>query len=107
MAVIEVISYEVKPGRQDEFVKVAKELKVILERIDVGLVSLRLMSATIAGATSGRFTLVAEYDSFTSWGKSMEKEAADPALNELAQQAGGPDGVPTLVNRTLVTEIPL
>jgi hypothetical protein len=107
MAVIEVITYEVKSGRSEEFIELTKEVKRVLERIDVGLVSFRLMHATIAGSTSGRFTFVAEYDGMTSWGKSMEIEENDPTLKEILRRSSGPDTVATLVNRALVSEIPL
>jgi hypothetical protein len=107
MAVREVIFFEVKPGRFDEFVRLARELKSMLERIDVGLRDIRLSQALIAGTTSGRVSLVAEYDSLSSWAASIEKENNDPALVRMVKEASGPDASFTMVNRVLVTDIDL
>jgi hypothetical protein len=107
MAVREVIFFEVKPGRFDEFVRLARELKSMLERIDVGLRDIRLSQALIAGTTSGRVTLTAEYDSLSSWAASIERENNDPALVRMVKEASGPDASFTMVNRVLVTDIDL
>ncbi len=107
MIVREVIMFEVKPGRFDEFVSQARELKGMLERIDVGLTSVRLSSALIGGTNSGRVSLVAEYDSINSWATSVENEFNDSTLMAWANEATGPNATATMVNRVLVREIEL
>ena len=107
MIVREVLMFEIKPGRYDDFVSQARELKGMLERIDVGLTSVRLSSALIGGTNTGRVSLVAEYDSITSWATSIDKEFNDPTLNAWADEATGPDAAATLVNRILLREIDL
>jgi hypothetical protein len=107
MIVREVLMFEIKPGRYDDFVSQARELKGMLERVDVGLTSVRLSSALIGGTNSGRVSLVAEYDNITSWATSIENEFNDPTLNQWADKATGPDAAATLVNRVLVREIDL
>lgn len=107
MAVREVVMFEIKPGRYDEFVSQARELKAMLERVDVGLTSVRFSHALIAGTNSGRVTLVAEYDSLASWATSIENEISDPALRKWAAEVTGPDAASTMVNRVLLTDIEL
>lgn len=107
MAVREVIMYEVKPGRFEEFVALAREAKSMIERIDVGLTSVRLSQATIAGANSGRVSFAFEYDSLSSWATSVERENNDEALQALVREASGPDASFTVVNRVLLTDIDL
>ena len=107
MAVIEAITFDVKPGRQDELITTIKDLKGLLDRVDVGLTSVRLVHATIAGPNAGRVVLLAEYADLPSWGKSIENENADPDLLALVQQSMGSDAAFTTVGRTLYTEISL
>jgi antibiotic biosynthesis monooxygenase (ABM) superfamily enzyme len=107
MAIREVILYEVKPGRFDEFVAIAREAKTMIERIDVGLTSVRLGQALIAGTTSGHVSFAFEYDSLSSWATSVERENKDEALQALIKESSGPDASATVVNRVLLTDIEL
>ena len=107
MAIREVIMFEVKPGRFDEFVSQARELKGMLERVDVGLTSVRLSSALIGGTNSGLVSLVAEYDSLSSWATSIENEYGDSALQAWGNEVSGPNASAKMVNRVLLREIDL
>ena len=107
MIVREVIMFEIKPGRYDEFVSQARELKGVLERIDVGLTSVRLSSALVGGTNSGRISMSFEHDNITSWAASMRNEFNDSSLTALATEWFGPNAPATMVNRVLLREIEL
>ena len=107
MAVREVVMFEVEPGRFEDFKSIARELKTILERVDVGLTSIHFNQTLIAGTMSGSVSLVAEYDSLASWATSIERASNDPALLALVREAMGPNPAATIVNRFLATELDL
>ena len=97
MAVFEVLTFEVKPGRLEEFLADARRLKGILERVDVGLVSMRAARLMVAGPDSGRVALVFENTDLTSWGESLEHEIADPEDQAISDRWDGPNSPATLV----------
>lgn len=107
MAVFEVLTFEVKPGRRDELTALARELKGILERVDVGLTEFRLVSFMVAGPASGRVALFIENTDLSSWGQSLDNEIQDPADQSLSARLFGPDSPATLVDRMLWREIEL
>jgi hypothetical protein len=107
MAIREVVMFEVKPGRYDDFLSQARELKSMIERVDVGLLSIRLSSNLIGGPYSGRVSLAFEYDSMPSWATSIDNEFNDSALMAWVSEATGPDAPATIVNRVLLRDIGL
>lgn len=80
-------------------------MRTVLERVDVGLTSVRFSHVMIAGSMSGRVSLVAEYESLASWATSIENENNDPAVLALVEEVLGPDGAATVVNRFLTSDI--
>jgi hypothetical protein len=107
MAVFELLTFEVKPGRFEDFVADVRELRTILERVDVGLIGMRAARYMVAGPASGRVALVFENTDLTAWGQSLDNEIADPADQALSARWQGPDAPAILVDRKLLTEIPL
>lgn len=107
MAVFEMLTFEVKPGRLEDFVADARALQRILERVDVGLTSMRAVRFMVAGPDSDHVALIFENTDLTSWGKSLDNEIRDPEDQELNARWQGPDSPVTLVNRMLLAEIAL
>lgn len=107
MAVIEVLTFDVKPGRLDDFLVDVRELRDILARVDVGLTGVRLMDAMLAGADSGRVMLMVENTDLSSWGRSLDNESQDPADQALNARWRSPHAAATLAHRMLLREIPL
>lgn len=107
MAVFEVLTYDVKPGRLEDFLADARELKHILERVDVGLTSMRVVRFMVAGPDSGRVALLFENTNLSSWGQSLDNEIQDPEDQAINARWTGPESPVTLVNRMLLREIDL
>jgi len=107
MAVFEVLTFDVKPGRLEDFLADARELKRILERVDVGLTSMRVVRFMVAGPDSGRVALLFENTDLSAWGQSLDNEIQDPEDQAISTRWAGPDSPVTLVNRMLLREIAL
>jgi hypothetical protein len=106
MAIFEVIMFEVKPGRDEQFMSFVRDLNGILRRIDTGLENITASRAFIAGQNSGRVTLRFQYSDLAAWSKSIEAEVNDPAILKLMEQFDA-DPPATMVNRLLAREIQL
>ena len=104
MAVFEVVAWDVKPGRREEFLSLARDLKGICQRVDVGLTSIRMLESTIGGPNSGRISMVFEHADLAAWGSSVTKEQQDAEFQALSKQSDT-DPSATLVSRTILTEI--
>jgi hypothetical protein len=107
VAVIEVLTFEVKPGRLDDFLADIRQLQSVLARVDVGLTGIRVLRSMIAGAESGRVMLMVENVDLASWGKSLDNEIADPEDQAISTRWDSPDSPVTLVNRMLLRDIAL
>jgi hypothetical protein len=107
MAVIEVLTYDVKPGRLDDFLADVRALQGILARVDVGMTGLRLMRVMLAGPDSGRVALMVENTNLASWGQSLDNENDDPEDQALYARWQSADSPVTLVHRMLLREIAL
>ena len=107
MSVIEVLTYDVKPGRLDDFLADVRRLTVVLSRVDVGMTSLRVLRFMIAGADSGRVALVVENTNLATWGQSLDAEIDDPEDQAISARWQSPESPVTLVHRMLLREIPL
>jgi len=107
MAVFEILTYQVKPGRLEDFLGDVRELKRVLDRVDVGLTSLRVVHFMLAGAESGRVALLLENTDLSTWGQSLDNEIADPEDQAISARWAGPDSPVTLVDRMLWRELAL
>ncbi len=107
MAVIEVLTYDVKPGRLDDFLADVRRLEQILNRVDVGLTSMRVLRYMVAGAESGRVALMVENTDLASWGQSLDAELGDPDDQAIYARWQSPESPVILVHRMLLREIPM
>ena len=107
MPVVEILTFEVKPGRMAEFVDEVRQLRGILERVDTGLTSVRLLRVVVAGPDSGRVALMVENTDLAAWGQSLENESVDPEEQALGARLYGPDSPVTQVRRELLREVVL
>jgi hypothetical protein len=104
MAMLSMVTADIKPGRMEEFLTAAKELKAAEEQTATNLRTMRLFIAQVAGAETGRIALKFEYDDLASWGATVDAElAADPAFRAVA----GADDPFERTAQTLFIEIPL
>lgn len=107
MAVVEVLTFEVKPDRLDDFLADVRQLEQVLARVDVGLTSMRVLRYMVAGADSGRVALVFENTDLASWGQSLDAEIGDPEDQAIIAGWQSAESPVTLVHRMLLREIPL
>ena len=111
MAVIEVLTYEVKPGRLEDFLADVRQLQQILPQVDVGLLSVRVLRLMMAGADSGRVALMVENTDTGVLGARVYRGQRErgtrksTVINTRWQSAGI---LPSpLVHRMLLRDIPL
>jgi hypothetical protein len=107
MAILEVMTFDVAPGRMDEFIADVRTLKQAVERVDVGLSGVRLLRFMIAGADTNKVALVFENADLVSWAESIVRESQDPAEQAAAARIHGPDSAARLVHRMLMRDLPL
>ena len=107
MAVFEILTFEVKPGRLEDFLADVRELRAVLERVDVGFIGMRAVRFMVAGPDSGRVALLFENTDLASWGQSLDNEGHDPEDQAVSARWAGPESPVTLVNRMLWQELPL
>jgi hypothetical protein len=107
MAVLEVLTFEVKPGRLEDFLADVRQLERVLARVDVGLTGMRVLRYMIAGADSGRVALLFENTDLASWGQSLDAEIGDPEDQAISTRWQSGESPVTLVHRMLLRDIPL
>ena len=107
MAVVEVLTFEVKRGRLDDFLADVRQLAHVLTRVDVGLTGMRVLRYMVAGADSGHVALLFENTDLLSWGQSLEAEIGDPEDQAISARWQSAESPVTLVHRMLLREIPL
>lgn len=105
MSLISVVSYEVKPGRQADFIDMFRDAKKVIEGLAVNLKSIRAYQWAVAGPFVGRVSVVFEYGDVTDWANTVLREENDEAFNELLRRGMGPDSPAKLLARGLHTEI--
>lgn len=105
MSVISVVSYDVKPGCNAEFIDMFREAKQVIEGLAVNLKSIRAYQWSVAGPSVGRASVVFEYGDVTDWANTVVREENDAAFNELVQRGMSPDSPAKLIARGLHTEI--
>jgi hypothetical protein len=76
MAVVQVVTFMVKPDRYEGFLDNARKSKALLERH--GGKNVRFLAGLVAGEATGSFAMTAESDDFASYGSMMDKFFADP-----------------------------
>ena len=103
MAVAHVASYEVMPGRRDEFVDIAGETDEVIERVG-GRIELR--RALLAGEASDQITRVTLFPDPQSRATALDvlSQSPPPRMREMALSADPPA---RLVSRSMLTEITL
>ncbi len=107
MAILDVMTFDVEPGRMDEFVADVRALKEAVERVDVGLSSVRLLRFMMAGGDTNRVSLVFENTDLVAWAESLVREAADADEQAAAARIHGPGAPGKLVHRMLMRDLPL
>jgi hypothetical protein len=113
VAAVSQITYQVRPGRMTDFLAAARELKAAIERLGVGVRSVRLFEMEVAGPHSGRVVLAFEYEDLASWGETVDRELAlvdqesDAAWLALVERAHGAEAPAVVVERALLVERPL
>lgn len=105
MGAISVVTYQVKPGRMDDFLSNGREAKSVIEGLAVNLQSIRAFRSSISGPNTGNVAVVFEYGDVSDWGNTIVREADDPTFNELVKKGMGPDSPATIIARGLHTEI--
>ncbi len=105
MAVTSIVSYQVKSGRDEEFIARMREAKAIVARLAVGQRSMRLWRATIAGANTGLYRASFEYDDLSSWAATLEREEHDAAFSETLKRAQSADSPASFAGRSLQNDL--
>jgi hypothetical protein len=105
VSVIEVLTFEIKPGRLDDFLADVRQLEQVLARVDVGLTRMRVLRYMVAGVDSGRVALMFENTDLASWGQSLDAEIGDPEDQAIMARWQSPESPVTLVHRMLLREI--
>ncbi len=105
MAVIEVLTFDVKPGRLDDFLVDVRQLEQVLARVDVGLTGMRVLRYMVAGADSGRVALLFENTNLASWGQSLDAEIGDSEDQAIFARWQSAESPVTLVHRMLLRDL--
>ncbi|MFW6074795.1 MAG: NIPSNAP family protein [Chloroflexota bacterium] len=105
MTVLSTVTYEVKPGKFDQWLEMYCEAKQIIEGLAVNLTSIRAFRWAIAGPMTGRVGVVFEYGDVTDWGETIIREENDEAFNKMVERGMGADSPAKIVARGLHTEI--
>jgi hypothetical protein len=103
MAVIAIFTYEVKPGRMDDFM--AKLKKAADPRFESKVMpkSFRLFRSTVPGPDTGPVIMMIEYEDMAAYGARTAFENSDPEWKKLFE--AHPDSPETLLSVQLLTEI--
>jgi hypothetical protein len=104
MAVFEIVSWEVKPGRMEEALAALKDTISVCQRIDTGLVSIRVANTVVAGERSGQVVAIFEHTDLGAWGTSIETEENDPEFLAIAKRFGTDSPVSSF-SRAILKEI--
>lgn len=103
MAVIAIYTYEVKPGRMDEFMaKLRKAAEPSFES-KVMPKSFRLFRSTVPGPDTGAVIIMIEFEDMAAYGARATFENSNPEWKKLFEAQ--PDSPETLRSVQLLTEI--
>lgn len=105
MAVLSIVTYEIKPGRFGQWCDMLTESKKVIEGLAVNLSSIRAFRWAIGGPMTGLVGVVFEYGDVTDWGETVLREENDETFNQLLARGMGEDSPAKLVSRGIHTEI--
>ncbi|MFZ0883448.1 MAG: hypothetical protein WAN14_08620 [Candidatus Acidiferrales bacterium] len=103
MSVLAIFTYDVKPGRLNDFM--AKLQKAADPNFNSKVMpqSIRLFRSTVPGPDTGPLILTIEYENMAAYGARTDYENSNPEWRELF--AAKPDSPETLVSVQLLTEL--
>jgi hypothetical protein len=103
MSVMAIFTYDVKPGRLDDFM--AKLQKAADSRFNSKFMPkvIRLFRDTVPGPDTGFLILTIEYENMAAYGARTDYENSNAEWRELF--AAKPDSPETLVSVQLLTEL--
>jgi hypothetical protein len=103
MSVMAIFTYDVKPGRLDDFM--AKLQKAADSRFNSKVLPkvIRLFRDTVPGPDTGFLILTIEYENMAAYGARTDYENSNAEWRELF--AAKPDSPETLISVQLLTEI--
>jgi hypothetical protein len=103
MSVMAIFTYDVKPGRLDDFM--AKLQKAADSRFNSKVMPkvIRLFRDTVPGPDTGFLILTIEYENMAAYGARTDYENSNAEWRELF--AAKPDSPETLVSVQLLTEL--
>ncbi len=105
MAVFQISTLRVKPGRLDDFFAHQEAIKAINQRY--GLISRRILRASIAGSATGEVLIVSEFADYVSHARWSQERSKDPeyqAWRETTPYAD-PDAAAELLSTVLMSDI--
>lgn len=105
MAVIQLSTVRVKPGRFEEFMAHQDAIKAINARY--GLTGRRLFRKTLAGEQTGEVLIFSEFESMTAYVHWTEERNKDPEYQEWRKTTpnSNPDSGAELLSTILLTDI--
>lgn len=103
MAVLAIFTYEVKPGRMDDFMAKLAAAAGSKFNSEVMPKSVRLFRNTVPGPDTGPVILVIEYEDMAAYGARTTFENNNREWKELF--ASKPDSPETLISVQLLTEL--
>jgi heme-degrading monooxygenase HmoA len=105
MAVIQMSTVRVKPGRLEEFMAHQDAIKVINARY--GLTGRRLLRKTLAGEQTGEILIFSEFEDMAAYVRWNEERTKDPEYQEWRKTTpnANPDSGADLVSMVLLTDI--
>jgi hypothetical protein len=103
MAVIAIFTYEVKPGRMNDFMAKLKEAAAPRFEGKVMPKSFRLFRNTVPGPATGPVIMLIEYEDMAAYGARTAFENANPEWRNLFEAK--PDSPEALLSVQLLTEI--
>jgi quinol monooxygenase YgiN len=103
MSVIAIFTYEVKPGRMDDFMTKLKKAADPRFKSEIMPNSFRLFRSTVPGPDTGSVIIMIEYDDMAAYGARTAFENSNPEWRQLFEAQ--PDSPETLRSVQLLTEL--
>ena len=103
MSVLAIFTYEVKPGRMQDFLSKLKQAADAKFDSPVMPKSVRLFRNTVPGPDTGPLLLLIEYEDMAAYGARTTFENANPEWRALF--AAHPNSPETLISVQLLTEL--
>jgi heme-degrading monooxygenase HmoA len=105
MAVFQISTLRVKPGRLEDFLAHQDAIKEINQRY--GLKSRRILRASIAGEDTGEVLIVSEFEDLIGHARWSQERSQDPEYQEWRKTTpnANPDSSSVLLSTVLMTEI--